>query len=217
MATAKSAQNPYQWPDGSWHSIPAAQHQADQASAPVNGWNPQWLLANAPTGTVIPGAGTATGPPATGTTPQPYDPSTDEAAITGGRNIALGNADAAYQQDNLNFDYGYRVDPTTGQLVADASNPYSRAAMYQLAHDNSARGNTNSFAAQGQLYSGALTNAQSLNDQALTRNDAANKLAYQRATHGVQTGQLTTAANAGTAVSGTDFNALLKATYPTSS
>lgn len=206
----------YDWGDGKGpvHNIPLSQHQSDQQAGSYsgNGWNPQWLLDNAPAGTGIQlgngATGLATGPPATGTTAQPYDPSTDEAAITGGRNVALGNADAAWQTGNIAFDSGYNADGTV-----NTSNPYSRAALYQLAHDNTARANSNS----GPIFSGAANNAVSLNDQALARNDAANRLAASRAVHGVQTGQLTTAANAGTAVSGTDFNALLKATYPTSS
>jgi hypothetical protein len=45
-------------------------------------------------------------------------------------------------------------------------------------------------------------------------NEAANRLAYQRGTHGIQTGLLNAAGNAGSAVSDADFNALLRQTYP---
>lgn len=49
-------------------------------------------------------------------------------------------------------------------LTVDPNNPYSKAAQLQRSYDNAKRGTTNSMAAQGQLYSGALTNAQNTND-----------------------------------------------------
>lgn len=203
----------------------------------ANGWDPKWLLKNAPAGTYIPGAGIATGPggapqkglpsstvqysdthslPAPGTapgvTPQPYDPSLDIARGQATRIIAISRGESAYQLGNLGFDYGYNPDGTV-----NTANPYSRAALYQLSHDNTARGTRNGMASNGQLFSGAYNQAQSLNDQALARNQAQNKLGFDRAVHGVQSGQLTTAANNSLGVSDTDFNSLLKATYPGSS
>jgi hypothetical protein len=72
----------------------------------------------------------------------------------------------------------------------------------------------NSMAARGQLYSGAYGTAQNLNDTNYARGEAGNRLAYQRAMHGIQSGLLGTYANAGTGVSDADFAALLKSTYP---
>lgn len=57
-----------------------------------------------------------------------------------------------------NFGYG-----TNGQLIGEGQanyNPYSQAAVLQRNYDNTKRGTTNSYAAQGQLYSGALLNKQ---------------------------------------------------------
>jgi hypothetical protein len=79
-----------------------------------------------------------------GATPPPYDPSVDQAAIIGGRNVAITNGNAAYDTGNLSFDYGYNPDGTV-----NTANPYSRAALYQLAYTNSKRGTLNSMAAQG--------------------------------------------------------------------
>jgi hypothetical protein len=144
-----------------------------------------------------------------GATPPPYDPSVDEAAIIGGRNVAITNGNAAYDTGNLSFDYGYNPDGTV-----NTANPYSRAALYQLAYTNSKRGTLNRMGSQGELYSGAYGTAQGLNDTAYARNEAGNRLGYQRAIHGIQAGQLAAYANAGSGVSGADFSALLKSVYP---
>lgn len=40
MATKKSAQYPYQWPDGTWHSIPATQHQQNVKIGKRQPWTP---------------------------------------------------------------------------------------------------------------------------------------------------------------------------------
>lgn len=49
----------------------------------------------------------------------------------------------------------FRIDPNV-----DVSNPNSRAALLKRTYQQATRGNTNSYAARGQLYSGALQNAQ---------------------------------------------------------
>lgn len=228
----------YTWPDGSKnHTISWQQHlqntgtrvtsspagtvqisAAGQAALNRIAGGAGGVYSTSPQGTVvISPAGVNTlnqirdggpGPAAPGTTPQPYDPSLDQAALIANRNVALAQGEGAYQLGNLGFDYGYNPD---GSL--NTANPYSRAALYQLAYTNSKRATTNSMAAQGQLYSGAYGHQQGLNDQAYAQNEAANRLAFQRAVHGVQSGQLNTYANAGTGVSDTDFQALLKATY----
>lgn len=67
----------------------------------------------------------------------------------------------------LNYGVNYTGDPTTGTAGnfqidpnVDVSNPFSKAALLKKSYDQSVSGNTNSYAAQGQLYSGALQNAQ---------------------------------------------------------
>lgn len=142
-------------------------------------------------------------------TPQPFDPALAQQGLIAGRNIALADSGAAYDTGNLGFDYGYNPDGTV-----NTANPYSRAALYQLAYTNSKRATTNGMAAQGQLYSGAYGHQQGLNDQSYAQNEAANRLAYQRAIHGVQAGRLAAYANAGTGVGDADFTSLLKATFP---
>jgi hypothetical protein len=76
---------------------------------------------------------------------------------------------------SLATQYGYstsftpgQIDPATGlagdpniQVTGiDTSNPYSRAALLQRSFDQTKAGNTNSYAARGQLYAGSLNNAQ---------------------------------------------------------
>lgn len=57
------------------------------------------------------------------------------------------------------LDYGY-TESAPGQIAFDPTNPYSQAAILKRNYDQSRAGNTNSYAAAGQLYSGALQNAQ---------------------------------------------------------
>jgi hypothetical protein len=206
----------YTWPDGTKnHTISWAtelQHRAAKKSPPSGGGFSGLTSQLTPAQTAFlgqnaPAGGNTSATP--GVTPQPYDPAAANAALIGNRNVALSKGEGAYQLGNLGFDYGYNPD---GSI--NTANPYSRAALYQLAYANSKRGTTNSLAARGQLYSGAMVNAQNENDRSYAQNEAANRLAFQRAVHGVQSGQLNTYANAGTGVSDADFNSLLKSTYP---
>lgn len=212
MADKKSAKYPFQWADGTWHSISQQQHQFNLAAAnrqPVQ--DSSALLsptggATTMKGTQAPFAlGTDQAPPPT---PQPFDPQAELARITAGRNVALGNAESAYQQGNLTFDYGYNADGSQ-----NTANPYSRAAMLRQAYDASRLGTTNSLAAQGQLYSGAMANAQGRNDRNYAQGEAAGRLAFTRSLHGIQSGKLANYAGNAAGVGAEDFNALLRATY----
>lgn len=85
----------------------------------------------------------------------------------------LGAAGVNQQNTNAQGDHDYGVlrgGQTFGYDAAGhgisggaAYNPYSQAAVLQRSYDNTKRGTTNSYAAQGQLYSGALKNAQATN------------------------------------------------------
>lgn len=82
-------------------------------------------------------------------------------------NSAQRNLDTTLQIDQaqrsqLGSTYGFGVD-AAGNTIDDHTNPFSRAAALQTAYDNAVRGTTNSYAARGQLYSGAIQNAQNLN------------------------------------------------------
>lgn len=66
-------------------------------------------------------------------------------------------------------DYGYTGQDTNGDGIPDSgfnvdpNNPFSRAALLQKRYTEAKQGTTNSMAAQGQLYSGALQTAQDEN------------------------------------------------------
>lgn len=99
------------------------------------------------------------------------------------------NATAGYRQQagDLLRDYGYAADPNNPySFVADPNNPYgfdptnpfSKAALLKQSFDRANAGNTNSYAARGQLYSGALRRMQdkSLNDYQAGNNTLLNSL-----------------------------------------
>lgn len=105
------------------------------------------------------------------------------------------------QKTSTLSDYGYsgQFDPTTHQLVAgslrvDPNNPYSKAAQLQRSYDNAKRGTTNGLAARGQLYSGAMANAQNSNDRDLLqgRNTLEGSLGSILASLATQQGDLDT-------------------------
>jgi hypothetical protein len=159
----------YTWPDGTRtrsrgrRSWPRAAKPQKPSGAGFSGLPSQLTPAQtAFLGQNAPAGGNTGATP--GVTPQPYDPAAANAALVGNRNIALAKGEGAYQLGNLGFDYGYNPDGSV-----NTANPYSRAALYQLAYTNSKRGTTNSLAARGQLYSGAMVNAQNENDRSTRR------------------------------------------------
>lgn len=199
---AKSAVNKYQWPDGSWHSITWTQHQFDLAgpqSTAINAAGPAQ-----PAGAVQKGIATAAPQSTEAPSAQPVDPNLAIDTLTANRNIAVGNATTAQNEGNLTFDYGYNADGT-----ANSANPFSRAMLLEDTYNNSRRGTSNSLAAQGQGFSGALANAQGINDTTYAQNEAANRTAFQRAYQAQQQGQLSTYANNSLGASTDDFNSLL--------
>lgn len=77
------------------------------------------------------------------------------------------NATAGYRQQagDLLRDYGYTADPNNPYSFGgvDPNNPFSKAALLKQSFDRAKAGNTNSYAARGQLYSGALQRMQDKN------------------------------------------------------
>lgn len=140
--------------------------------------------------------------------PEPLDPALEQQKLIGARNVALAGPEAAYQTGQITQDFG--IDQS-GQI--DTSNPYSRAAMLQLSHDNAQNSAFNSFGAQGQQGSSAYQSQRGLNDQSYSRDFDTLQRGAAQGFHGVQSGLLGTYANAGTGVAGADFQALLKKTY----
>jgi hypothetical protein len=126
----------------------------------------QWLRALQRTHGAAPATGGSVGSPA----PSPQQPAPDATYISqvGANNRPYDNAlaqlPANLQAAGAQYGYSYSQDPNDPLNVTvggvDTSNPYSRAALLQRSYEQRQRGNTNSLAARGQLYSGALQNAQ---------------------------------------------------------
>ena len=100
-------------------------------------------------------------------------------------NTGLQNTLAAYGNDENRIRQTFGFDDTT--------DPFSRARMLQRAYEQRQAGNTNSYAAAGQLYSGALNRqrANTLTDYQADENalrnqytDLLNQLAQRRAQAG---------------------------------
>lgn len=88
----------------------------------------------------------------------PVDPAYEAQKAANLRALQLGNAFDTYQTGRINADYGF--DASGG---IDLNNPYSRAAQARERYLQQQAGTGTSFASQGQLYSGALQNAQAYN------------------------------------------------------
>lgn len=85
--------------------------------------------------------------------------------------------------------YGYNYNEGTGAIGEDASNPYSRRQLLVESYANARRGNTNSLAARGQLYSGSLQNAQDTSQRTYNSSQDSLKRAYQTFVQGVLSGR----------------------------
>lgn len=83
-------------------------------------------------------------------TSQPWDANYE--STVGGINRDRDSSIASIDQQTTAAKQAYGFD--------DLSDPFSKIALLKETFANSQRGNTNSLAAQGQLYSGALQNAQ---------------------------------------------------------
>ena len=78
----------------------------------------------------------------------PLDPQWIQQQAAAQRGLDLGSAWDTYATGQLEQQYGFN----------NSSDPYSVAMRLQDAYQSQQRGTTNSLAAQGQLYSGALQN-----------------------------------------------------------
>lgn len=78
--------------------------------------------------------------------PPPIDPEIEQRRIASQQSLQLGDAYDAYSKANLANTYG----------IGDTSNPYSKAKLLEASYKNRQGSTLNSYAEQGQLYSGAL-------------------------------------------------------------
>jgi hypothetical protein len=132
----------------------------------------------------------------------PVDPSLEAYRVAGMRNTALADASAGFQTGQIENQYG---------LGADVSNPYSQAKLLEDHYKRSQLGTTNSYAAQGQLTSGAYGRMQGEN--ARNYNIGYDQLAraYTGAKGNILLGQLGTYANQLGGVDEQRFASLLRA------
>jgi len=145
-------------------------------------------------------AGAAQPSPYTAPTPPP-DPAYLSAQASAQRNVALTDADAVYQNTRLNNMYGF----------GDTSNPYSRANLLMESYRRNQRGTMNSYAAQGQLNSGAYERMQGENKRNYNIGFDQTSREYQDARYDITRGQVQAYADAGSAVSGAQWEAILRA------
>jgi hypothetical protein len=133
----------------------------------------------------------------------PLDPAQASYDVTAQRNLGLAQGEQAYQQGQVDYNYGYGA--------GGAANPYSRAALLQESFKRNVLGTTNSMAASGQQYSGSSGRAQDENARRYSIQSDANRRAYDDATHGLSYNTATSAANTGIGMSDGSYQSILKA------
>jgi hypothetical protein len=112
----------------------------------------------------------------------PLDPISlaDIAAAQNTRDTSLTNLGTS--RTLAQKDYGYNATYDQNGLVAslaqDPNNPYSKASLLQLSHDNHLAVNKQNFANRGQYYSGSFGVAQSLEDQNFSQGNAGLRNAF---------------------------------------
>lgn len=141
-----------------------------------------------------------------GPLPIPIDPSAENARINADRAIQTGLGNRTYQQGQLSQNYGYNA-----QGQRDYSNPYSRAALLQESYGRSKTGTTNSYAGQGQLYSGAYGRMQGENDRNYSIGSDQLQRSASQAYGGLDQSFLDSLSGYGTAIGADKWAELMKA------
>jgi hypothetical protein len=199
MAAKKSAQYPYQWPNGEWHSEPWSTHVSHQQ--PFAGVDTSHIGA-------IQGSSLSAPAPA----PQPFDPNLEIQKLQAGMNVGLSGAESAWQSGQLQRSSGFDA---SGNLVTAGKdfNPFSQAMLLQDSYKRSKAGTNTGYAAQGQLYSGAYGRAQNRNDLNYAQGYDALRTGTLQGYHGIGAGQLQTYANNTLGLSGDQFQSLRRNVY----
>jgi hypothetical protein len=122
--------------------------------------------------------------------------------ITGQRNVAIGDLNATWQQGNLDQTYGFGA--------GGAANPYSRVALAGENLKRSQLGTLNSYAGQGQLYSGAYDRMQNENQRNYDIGYDQLRRDYDQQSGNLQLGRLQSYADAGSGVDQAKWAALFK-------
>lgn len=203
MARKQSAQNPYRWSNGSYHSRPERKPKAGLSAAKPPQQSTQVFK---PGSSTLPGGGIQTGgapkPGLVAKNPAPtlpLDPAYAQTVISNQRNLGIANADYAYNVGQLRQQFG----------LEDFSNPFSEAALLREKYLNNQRGTTNSYASAGQLYSGAYNRAKATNTHNYAIADDAMRRQYADLQHQLQRGMLQANADYGTNITAADWQRLI--------
>lgn len=105
-------------------------------------------------------------------TPTPFYGDLDAADAEGVKDYEFTMGGLQKKEDRGRQEFGF---DTQGNI--DPNNPFSRAALLKRSYDQSVKGNTNSYAAQGQLYAGSLQRAQN-----------ETRFGFEEGLHGLKTG-----------------------------
>jgi hypothetical protein len=93
--------------------------------------------------------------------PPPSDAALDQQYAAYDQQAAGAKTGYLTQSRDILRDYGYQEGGEQFSFGAvDPNNPFSKAALLKQSFEKAQRGNTNSMAARGQLYSGALQRSQ---------------------------------------------------------
>lgn len=144
--------------------------------------------------------------------PLPPDPYLQNSILTANRNIGLGDAESTWQQGQLQRSSGFDANGNVITSGADF-NPYSQAMQLQDNWHTAQRGTTNSLASQGQLYSGAMANAQGYNDKNYAQGFDALKTQTLGGYHGIQANRLGTYASNSIGTNSAGFDSIYKSVY----
>lgn len=137
----------------------------------------------------------------------PVDPTLVAQQNAANLSIGLGNAWDTYQQGQIGLGYG-NLDNPAGDLT---SNPYSKAALYLKLYQNQQRGNLTSFAARGDLYSGAYQGQTEADLQGYNRGVDALKKERQGALDALVKGELDRYSQVGASLSTDELASIMRA------
>lgn len=112
--------------------------------------------------------------------PLPWSAQYETGVATHNRNLDFSNLDYNQQEQRVKQAYGFD----------DKSNPYSRAAMLQRQYQQNRNQTLNSYASQGQLYSGSLSNARNLDRYNYDKTYDTEERNYQAALADIASGRL---------------------------
>jgi hypothetical protein len=161
-------------PTSSWQKGAARALKPKSLASVLGGRAPNSLQSSAARTLNPPPSAPVASPPSasaasSGPPPLPPDATYDQQVAAYGQRRDDTIAGYEGQKTSALADYGYGAtydaDGNVASLTVDPNNPYSRAAQLKRSYDQSKTGTTNSLAARGQLYSGAMTNAQDANDR----------------------------------------------------